>query len=340
MPLEMIAWNYNENQKIGFNMTVRKPKVVVVGSAYLDMAVRCDHFPQQGTSVEGTKLACSPSGSAVNRAIEAAICGCETYIIGKIGDDLFSRVIIERLEKAGVNTEYLFKANAISTGTCFTIVDECGDNTTCRCPGANKSLGSDEINYAPVEQLFSEADVCLIDASVPDPAVAAAIKLANLYRKKTILEADIEIHDERTISEIGFPKEYYLVNILVPKFLDPTLNSEVKAGNVHKLKLVASQLVSAGIENVVIKMGSRGVFLVNRNESCQITGFEVDLIDRACSGDAFAGALAASCGTGDQLGRALKFAAAASALACAKFGSSDSLPTKQEIIELLQQYSD
>jgi len=39
---------------------------------------------------------------------------------------------------------------------------------------------------------------------------------------------------------------------------------------------------------------------------------------------------------GDELRKAVRFAAAAGALACTKFGSVEALPTKAEIIELLQ----
>ena len=52
--------------------------------------------------------------------------------------------------------------------------------------------------------------------------------------------------------------------------------------------------------------------------------------------DAFAGALAASCAVGDDIRRAVKFASAAWALACTKFGSIETMPKKAEIIQLLQ----
>jgi ribokinase len=53
-------------------------------------------------------------------------------------------------------------------------------------------------------------------------------------------------------------------------------------------------------------------------------------------GDAFAGALAAYYAVKNDIREAVKFASAAGALACTKFGSIESLPTKDEIIQLLQ----
>jgi sugar/nucleoside kinase (ribokinase family) len=87
-------------------------------------------------------------------------------------------------------------------------------------------------------------------------------------------------------------------------------------------------------------MGKKGCFIVDREITEHIPAFKIEIVDRACCGNAFAGALAAFCAVGDDMKKAVKFASAAGALACTKFGSQDALPTKQEIIELLLKQSD
>ena len=91
-----------------------------------------------------------------------------------------------------------------------------------------------------------------------------------------------------------------------------------------------------GVGCAVITMGRRGCMIVDRNGADHIPAFEVELVDQAGRGNAFAGALAASCAVGDNIRKALRFASAAGALACTKFGSIEAMPTKAEIIELLQ----
>ena len=76
--------------------------------------------------------------------------------------------------------------------------------------------------------------------------------------------------------------------------------------------------------------------VVDRSGSYHVSAFEIELVDQTCTGDAFAGALAACVAVKDNMREAVKFASAAGALACTKFGSIESLPTKAEIIELLQ----
>jgi sugar/nucleoside kinase (ribokinase family) len=83
-------------------------------------------------------------------------------------------------------------------------------------------------------------------------------------------------------------------------------------------------------------MGKRGCMVVDRTGADHIPAFRIELVDKTCTGDAFAGALAAACAAGDDIRQAVKFASAAGALTCTKFGSIEALPTKADIIELLQ----
>jgi sugar/nucleoside kinase (ribokinase family) len=83
-------------------------------------------------------------------------------------------------------------------------------------------------------------------------------------------------------------------------------------------------------------MGKRGCMVVDRESADHIPAFEVELVDQTGRGDAFAGALAAYCAVKYDVREAVKFASAAGALTCTKFGSIEALPTKAEIIQLLQ----
>jgi ribokinase len=100
--------------------------------------------------------------------------------------------------------------------------------------------------------------------------------------------------------------------------------------------MVGSDLVARGAGAAVITMGKRGCLVVDRNAADHIPAYSIELVDHTGTGDAFAGALAASLAVGDDLRKAVRFASAAGALACTKFGSIDALPTKAEIIELMQ----
>ena len=94
-------------------------------------------------------------------------------------------------------------------------------------------------------------------------------------------------------------------------------------------------MVARGVRSAVITLGRRGCMLVDRNGAEHIPPFEVELVDQTGCGDAFAGALAAYLAVDEDLRKATEFASAAGALACTKFGSLESMPSKAEIIQLL-----
>ncbi len=316
-------------------MAGRIPKVVVVAPSYIDMVIKCEQCPQPGQTVEGTGLSYSLTGAGPNRAIEAALCGCESYLLSKIGDDLFGQLVKDNLQKHNVNTNYIYTAQAMTTGMILTMVDSLGENSSCISPGANRALGSDELSCASAEQLIGSADVCLVDGHLPSEAVTSAIRTANLHKTNVILETELDIRDSADACNIDLPREFYSVNVLIPDLHTCAVAADFRAGNVHNLKLIACELVARGIECVVIKMGTRGSFVVNRSGTSHIEGFDVELVDHDGCADAFAGALAAAWGAGDPPDKAVHFAGAAGALACTKFGAQDSLPTKEEILGML-----
>lgn len=314
-------------------MTGRIPKIVVLGPAYVEMAVKCAQFPQVGEVVDGSGFSCVTVGSGSNRAIEASLCGCETYLIGKVGEDDFGRMIKQNLDRYGVHIDFIYTVGAMSTGTIVTISDSTGENSSCICAGANRSLSSGEVGCAEAEQLIGSADVCLIDGNLPEDAIATAIRTAKLYRSKVILETEFDIDPASGVEGVVFAKEYYSVDVLIPRFRGVSVCDSV-SGNFGEFKFIGSELVARGIESVVM-MGVRDSLIVDKNGTTHVKGFEVDHVDRSGCSDAFAGALAASFGAGDEAVDAVRFAAAAGAITCTKFGSQDALPRKDEILKLL-----
>ncbi|MBE0537525.1 MAG: hypothetical protein IH624_17815 [Phycisphaerae bacterium] len=321
-------------------MTGRIPKVVVVGPTYVDMVIKCQEFPAPGAVVDGYGASCIATGEGPNRAIEAALCDCEVALISKVGEDPFGEMARANLRRFRINTDLVYTASAMSTGIVMTMVDSRGENLGCISAGANRALGADEVGCAAAESLIGGADVCLISGDLPEDVVITVIRIADLHQTKIILETPPQDHGITRAADLSWPNEYYLADVLIPNFYKLVEGAELGAGCAGELKLLASELVAKGIGCVLIKMPPREVFLVDRYDTTHIPWFNLDIADQTASGDAFAGALAASWAVGDEPQAAVKFACAAGALAMAKFGAQDSLPKKTRIIELLQRQGD
>ncbi len=313
-------------------MAERKPKVIVIGGTYADMAIKCGQIPSPGQSVSGSALSYTATGPGPNQAVQAALCGCEVHLISKVGSDPFAHMARANLAELGVNIDFVYTAKAMNTGVMVTLVNAEGENAACHYTGANSALQAKDIEEA--EQIISEAAVCLIHGQLPQEAIVSAIRCAGLHGAKIILSPAKPI-EQRESEHCDLPIDYFSANIMIPNLHEAADITEQSA-SIRTAKMIGSDLVARGVNYAVITMGRRGCMVVERNSADHIPAFEVDLVDQTGRGDAFAGALAAYCAVEDDVREAVKFASAAGALACTKFGSIEALPTKAEIIELLQ----
>jgi len=314
-------------------MPERIPKVVVVGGTYVDMAIRCSQFPSLGRTVAGTALSYAAAGPGPNQAVEAALCGCDVHLISKVGGDHCARLVRENLAEFNVNTDFVYTAEAKNTGIVVTLVNAEGENASCIYTGANNALMPRDIDVA--EQIISQANVCLIHGQLPQQAIIAAIRSARVHAVKVILNPARPI-EQSSGENVALPVECFSADILIPNLYEAADITDKSAVSIRTAKLIGSDLVARGVTSAVITMGKRGCMVVDRNGADHIPAFEVELVDQTGRGDAFAGALAAYCAVKDDVREAVKFASAAGALACTKFGSIEAMPTKAEIIQLLQ----
>jgi len=328
-------------------MATTKPKVVVVGSVYIDMAIRCEQFPSTSEVVYGSGFSCIPTGCGLNQAIQAALCGCEVYLVSKTGKDQFGEIVRNNLADFGIHCEFVFGAEAKNTGVIVSFVNGTGTNRTVASEGANRALVPTDIKGAEFEELISTADVCLVNGSLPADFVCSVIRAAKLSRTKVIL--DPAVSSEQFQNQSGqLPMDYYTADIIVPNFAEAAELATAQNHHTHTAKLIGSDLVARGAGCAVIKLGKRGVMVIDKDGADLIPPFEVKYVDHTACGDAFNGAFAASCAVGsakgcltaDEIRKAAKFASATGALACSKFGAQESLPKKEEIIELLQNLPD
>ncbi|HBG28507.1 MAG: hypothetical protein A2Y10_14910 [Planctomycetes bacterium GWF2_41_51] len=317
-------------------MARAKPKVVIFGSVYVDMAIRCEQFPETSHIAVGSSFSCVPAGCGLNQAIQAALCGCEVYLVCKVGKDQFGEMIRDNLADFGVHCDFVFEAEAKNTGVIVSFVNGTGTNRTVISEGANKAIMPADISSTEFERVISSADACLINAQLPVEFVNSAIRAGKVSRAKVILDPALPVEQFQTESG-QLPLDFYTADIIVPNFEEAVELSTTGNHNIHTAKLIGSDLIARGVGCAIIKLGRRGALIVDKNGTEQIQPFEVQIVDHTGAGDAFDGALAASCAVGDEIKQAVRFASAAGALACSKFGAQESLPKKEEIIEMLQE---
>ena len=86
------------------------------------------------------------------------------------------------------------------------------------------------------------------------------------------------------------------------------------------------ELHALGVSNVVVTLGSEGVYLSNNGNQAEWPGFEVNAVDTTGAGDTFCGALAACLAMAGSFEEAITYSQAAAAVACTQLGAQSSIP--------------
>lgn len=316
-------------------MKGRNPKIIVIGGTYIDMAIKCNQIPSVGQYVIGSNLSYSISGPGPIQSVQAALCGCEVSLVSKIGSGSFAKMILDTLAEYSINTDYVQCVKAKNTGVHVTMINSEGENAGCLYSGANNAMVPMDITAA--DEAIGEADVCLIHGELPQDTIVEAIRCAKLHGTKTILDPARPL-EQKSDGCGELPAEYFTVDVIIPNLSEAADITDQTSVGLRNGKLIGSDLIARGVKHAVITMGKKGCLVVNMDGADNIPAFDVDLVNQAGRGDAFNGALAAYYAIKDDIQGAVKFASAAGALTCTKFGLLEALPTKADIIQLLQQY--
>ncbi len=305
------------------------PNILVVGSINTDMMVRSKRIPVPGETIPGDNFECGGGGKGANQAIAASRLGGTVTLIGRIGDDHFGSVRLEELQNEQVNTEYVLITEEVSSGVGMIIVDNRGENAIVVAGGANLRVTPDDIYGA--EECFAEADFLMLQLEIPMTAIRAAVDLANRHRVRIVL-------DPAPAKQL--PDELYMVDIISPNLSEAKHLTGKNANEERMAKIVASELVNRGAKNAVLKLGSRGSMAIcSDGHMYRLQPYHIDPVDSTGSGDTFTAALTVAIGRGCSIREAARFANAAGALACTKYGAQASMPGALEVEMLMRDQS-
>jgi ribokinase len=291
----------------GHAPTPRGVDVCVVGSANLDLVAGAPRIPTPGETVLGSSYAEHPGGKGLNQAVAAARSGATVVFAGAVGADAAGDRLRAVLTDEGIDGSALATAGK-PTGRALIIVDERGENSIVVVPGANATV-------APPRPLPAAA-VVLCQLEIPLSTVTDVLVAARAAGARTVLNpAPASALPDAALAAC---------DVIVP--------------NEHEVELLGGveTLLRAGCGAVVVTRGGAGVDVHTTGAATfHVSPFAVDVIDTTGAGDAFCGSLAARLAAGDPLTVAVRWAAAAGALATTVPGAVPAQPRAEAIRELL-----
>ena len=146
--------------------------VLVVGSLNCDLVVRAARRPASGETLTGESFQVFVGGKGNNQAIAASRAGATVSMVGRIGNDSFGALVLQKLEAAGVDSKLVSRDAERSTGVADILVDEHGQNSIVVVPEANGRLANGDIDAA--QAALAGAKVVLLQLEVPLTTVTYA----------------------------------------------------------------------------------------------------------------------------------------------------------------------
>src|SRR5580704_1619785 len=123
----------------------RPPKIVVVGSANIDLVTYTDEIPRPGETIFGREFSLGFGGKGANQAVAARKCGADVAMIARVGDDMFGEAYIQNFKSLGIDTSRVLMTSGVSTGVAPIFVDSAGQNRILVVKGANDRLTFDDV---------------------------------------------------------------------------------------------------------------------------------------------------------------------------------------------------
>jgi ribokinase len=131
------------------------PRITVVGSANVDLVVRCGRLPRPGETVTDGKFERIPGGKGANQAVAAARLGASVRFVGRFGREEFT---LRSLEQAGIDVSGVARDDG-EGGVAFVLVDETGENMIVTAPGANRRLQPDEVDVGDPDAVICQQEI-------------------------------------------------------------------------------------------------------------------------------------------------------------------------------------
>jgi len=301
-------------------------RILVVGSLNMDMVVQIESMPLVGETILGHGLQYIPGGKGANQACAAAKLGGQTVMLGCVGDDAFGNALIHSLADANVDTHHIEIIESIATGTALIYLNAQGDNSIVVIPGANSLCNIEFLKR--YDQDFIDCDILIVQMEIARDAVYYAIERAYELGKTIILNpapAPMQIPD-CILEKLDYitPNENELAKLC-----------NQKCDDIEDIRECARVLLEKGVGDVLATIGEQGSILVNKDGFHHFKTRKVTSVDTTGAGDCFNAAFAVAIAEQKQLSDAILFANCASSIEVTRMGAQTSIPTRNEVDEVI-----
>jgi sugar/nucleoside kinase (ribokinase family) len=239
-----------------------------------------DHVPAAGELVMADRLLLTIGGCAANAAVDLVKMGVRAAVVGRVGGDIFGRIVAEMLRESGVDDSALkVSPNADTSQTL--IVNVAGqDRRFIHTFGANAEFNAADL---PLERI-TRCKVLYLGGYLlmPNMKQEELLPVFTAARRAGV----------KTVLDVAVPgKADYLTRLekLLPQvdvFLPNNHEAEIITGERDPLRQ-AECFHRLGAKTTVITLGGEGAILVQEGLRLRSGVYSVPFVDATGGGDAF-----------------------------------------------------
>ena len=298
--------------------------ICVFGVFVADLCFFADKIPIKGETVLGKNHIVGPGGKGSNQAIAAARLGGKVNFITKIGKDQNATMALNLYKEVGINTDSIIQDENKLTGVAGIMINEkTGDNAINIISGAAGSLTNEDIDKNL--KFIENSEIFLTQLETPYETTSYALNKAKQSGSITIFNPA----PASNINEIDFEcMDYFTPNETEASFY---LNKNVESKT--EIEEAAKNFLNKGVKNIVITLGSKGVYFANSFESYFVDAFKLKdkVVDTTGAGDAFNGAFAYALSKNHKDKDALEFANKVAGISTTRAGAANAMPKLDEV---------
>jgi sugar/nucleoside kinase (ribokinase family) len=257
-------------------------------------------------------------GNAMTAAVNLKRLGVESYLVGKVGDDLFGKGLLAGVKDSGVCTDGIKVDRDNQTSVSIVLLQN-GERSFLHTVGANGSFKLDDIDFSVIDKvdLVFLTGVFLMDTFDGEEAIEF-LKKCKEMDKTTFLDVCWDARGRWGSILNGYLPyvDYFMPSIDEAKEISRCNGTPDE---------IADVFTSMGAKNIIIKLGSKGSYirLHGEREGRIFPSKRVDnVVDTTGAGDSFCSGFLSGFARNLPIDECMSFANAAGALCVAKKGAT------------------
>ena len=298
--------------------------ISVFGVFVADLCFFANAIPEKGQTILGNNHIVGPGGKGSNQAIAAARLGGSVNFITKIGKDQNADMALSLYRDEGMDTSCVIQDENHLTGVAGIMINEkTGDNAINIVSGAAATLTKKDIDNNL--SFIKKSEIFLTQLETPYEATSYALKKAKEFNLTTIF-------NPAPASEIN-QNDFKLIDYFTPNETEASFYLKKKVESKEEIEIAAKMFLEKGVKNIVITLGSRGVYFANSTENYFVDAFNLKdkVIDTTGAGDAFNGAFAYALSNNHKNKEALTFANKVAGISTTRTGAANAMPKLKEV---------